>query len=214
VETTPTSGGLRGLLLKHAPELREERPLPWRGAGALPDLSLLVEGLLLVTRAETVVASFARVFQGVETAEDWLRLHPVARIDRLRTGGLVRQKEKLVSEIAMARARRGPVPGGYVGAVYGLRHGVSWVSPTSDSIARVATRLGVSAQWFARIVIAGANDDAAGGDMSQIPVAEPPGYVALGAALDVAALFCRTTETICAACSLASLCATARRGGA
>lgn len=214
------------LLVEFYDEHGHERDLPWRNQDCPPDLTVLVEGMLLRTRVETAAAFWDRVFEGVETAEDWLKLRNEVKLSRLVPLGLHRQKLRVMNRLALMLThlhKEGRVDpdfdrrvyyGHYVESITALRLGGPGY-PVDTNIRRVGGRFlgreneddGLYARIFTRPLVTPHLDEDIDGDPKRVPAQVPAAYKVVVAIMDVAAAFCGShPPLLCGMCPLAGEC--------
>jgi adenine-specific DNA glycosylase len=87
-------------LLKWSRDHWNDRGLPWRDSKEPLDRRALVEGLLAQTRADAVADEYLNIFDGVETASEWMDLGEVEQHHRVAALGLPTLKVRAVNGIA------------------------------------------------------------------------------------------------------------------
>lgn len=129
-----------------------DRGLPWREEHCSPDLRVLVEGMLIRTRAEAVASHWDRIFGGIESADDWLDLLYEEQLCRASVTGLGALKLRVTQALAYAVSGVDPVGALKAAATVGttsyccqvalLLYGqLAW--PVDANVERVADRMHV-----------------------------------------------------------------------
>ena len=198
------------------------RNLPWRRIGEARDRVFMVEGLLAQTRADAVAANYDRIFDGIETHDDWLRLVRAERHDRVAPLGLPKHKANAVTSIATALKENSvdgafdvpqhsldadelikrPGIGPYIAAMVALLDGREAI-PVDTNIDRVGKRYaddGDHYRWMAALVGVAINATVQFSD-------HPAGYEITCAVMDLGALICTPRTPLCWSCPLRGSCA-------
>lgn len=203
-----------------------ERGLPWREPGCPPELRVLVEGLLIRTRAEAVARHWPELLGDIEGADGWLDLPLDERLRRAGLLGLGRAKRLVVDRLAESvKHNRGRsvlvVTQGLAGeeaycvGVYRLLLGLP-AGPADSNVERVASRYGVlpgDLAWgvtrAAAAIELDALEEGVEPTIGRLTWGVPPAtYRAFAALLDVGALACTggRRPPKCPECPLATTC--------
>jgi len=203
---------LAEVLLAHFEEVRSARALPWHADPASARdalLGVLVEGLLVRTRAESVAASLEEVFTGVELPGDWSSLRPAERYRRVAPLGLPDAKVKAVNRLDLWESTGRPDalldPRRYVDAVAMLRAGTTeGLAPVDSNVDRVARRfsLRLGPATLSAAAVRGASAASGGGAL-------PAAYRAVMGLVGLGATHCVPRSPRCERCPLSGRCAMA-----
>lgn len=204
-----------------------ERNLPWRLIGVNTVRSVLVEALLVQTRADKVAEKFDWIFEDVQWIEQLDDEVLVARmIDRAKSLGLPKLKEMALQSLVMWLKCRtydlkalwglpgvGPYMHGMIAALIGEA-----MMPVDCNVARVAQRANTfltPEQWIGEIL--GMAKECRVPHLLEEPLIWvrrwKPEYLIISAVLDVGSMFCAIgSAPQCERCPLMMDCEFALRG--